>query len=305
MVGKRDKADQDPLFKWVPLMPDVLQWHHDEITELPLGAVLLAASTRYPHQAFRLGDRAWGLQFHIECDTAMIADWAKDSATLAELGYDPDVVVDGLRPPDGRRRGGVAALRRPVRRARARRARRRRAVPQPAAAGPLSMSRPSSPRGPARAVRLRLTMATGPRELLGPDGLGLWDPAAQEPAGEAAAELIGGLSRAADPDLALRQLHRLVEFARRRPRRPADKEVLAALDEDPGLQRRLVAVLGASSALGDHLVANPGTGGRCPRVPTARRRRRRARWSRWTARTRSRRCASRTGWRCCASPPPT
>ena len=57
------------------------------------GATLLAASTRYPHQAFRLGDRAWGLQFHIECDTAMIADWARDSDVLAELGYDPELVV--------------------------------------------------------------------------------------------------------------------------------------------------------------------------------------------------------------------
>ena len=75
----------------MPLIPDVLQWHHDEITELPPGAMLLAASTRYPHQAFRLGDRAWGLQFHIECDTAMIADWAaRRRPLLAELGIDPD-----------------------------------------------------------------------------------------------------------------------------------------------------------------------------------------------------------------------
>jgi GMP synthase-like glutamine amidotransferase len=93
LVGKRDAADTDPLFKWVPLAPDVLQWHLDEITELPSGAVLLAASTRYPHQAFRMGERAWGLQFHIECDTAMIADWARGSAKLAELGLDPDDVV--------------------------------------------------------------------------------------------------------------------------------------------------------------------------------------------------------------------
>ncbi|MFG2059010.1 type 1 glutamine amidotransferase [Micromonospora sp. NPDC048930] len=93
VVGKRDAADTDPLFRYVPLMPDVFQWHSDEITELPHGATLLAASTRYPHQAFRLGDRAWGLQFHIECDTAMIADWARDSTQLAELGYDPELVV--------------------------------------------------------------------------------------------------------------------------------------------------------------------------------------------------------------------
>jgi GMP synthase-like glutamine amidotransferase len=94
LVGKRDAADTDPLFKWVPLLPDVVQWHRDEITELPLTAVLLAASSRYPHQAFRIGDRAWGVQFHIECDLAMIQQWAADDqAGLDELGYDAETVV--------------------------------------------------------------------------------------------------------------------------------------------------------------------------------------------------------------------
>ncbi|GAB3157033.1 type 1 glutamine amidotransferase [Micromonospora sonneratiae] len=93
LVGRRDAADSDPLFKWVPLIPDVLQWHSDEIAELPQNAVLLAASTRYPHQAFRMGDRAWGLQFHIEPDTAMITTWATDSDLLAELEYDPEMVI--------------------------------------------------------------------------------------------------------------------------------------------------------------------------------------------------------------------
>ncbi len=94
LVGKRDAADTDPLFKRVPLMPDVLQWHTDEITELPYGAVLLAASSRYPNQAFRMGDRAWGLQFHIEGDADMFGEWARtDTATLDGLGYDADAVV--------------------------------------------------------------------------------------------------------------------------------------------------------------------------------------------------------------------
>jgi GMP synthase-like glutamine amidotransferase len=94
LVAKRDAAESDPLFFRVPISPDVLQWHHDEITELPLRAVLLAASTRYPHQAFRMGDRAWGVQFHIEADTAMFADWAASGANvLADLGYDPADVV--------------------------------------------------------------------------------------------------------------------------------------------------------------------------------------------------------------------
>jgi GMP synthase-like glutamine amidotransferase len=95
LVARRDAAERDPLWARVPLLPDVLQWHLDEITELPVGATLLAASSHYPHQAFRLGNRAWGTQFHIECDTAMIADWvASGGEVLDELGYEPQDVID-------------------------------------------------------------------------------------------------------------------------------------------------------------------------------------------------------------------
>lgn len=99
----------------------------------------------------------------------------------------------------------------------------------------------------------------GPRaaDLLGADGLGLWLADEQEPVDRAAADLLAALSRAADPDLALRQLHRMME-TERRTATATGSGVLAALAADPGLRRRLVAVLGASSALGDHLVANPG-----------------------------------------------
>jgi GMP synthase-like glutamine amidotransferase len=94
LVARRDAAERDPLWAEVPLAPDVLQWHHDEIVELPLGATLLAASTYYPHQAYRLGAKAYGVQFHIECDTAMIADWASHNGPLLdELGYDADDLV--------------------------------------------------------------------------------------------------------------------------------------------------------------------------------------------------------------------
>jgi [glutamine synthetase] adenylyltransferase / [glutamine synthetase]-adenylyl-L-tyrosine phosphorylase len=107
-------------------------------------------------------------------------------------------------------------------------------------------------------------------DLLGPSGLRLWDGDAQEPVDVDAAELLRSLSGAADPNLALRQLHRMVESAGRAAVRSGDRmsrmgadnpaavAVLDALYQDPGLRRRLIAVLGASSALGDHLVAQPG-----------------------------------------------
>jgi GMP synthase-like glutamine amidotransferase len=90
LVARRDIADYDPVFAAVPFAPDVLQWHRDEITELPAGAVLLAVSTHHQHQAYRLGDAAWGLQFHIESDIEMIAEWVSGNLdVLAELGQDP------------------------------------------------------------------------------------------------------------------------------------------------------------------------------------------------------------------------
>lgn len=94
LVAKRDAAENDPLFRSLPLSPDVMQWHYDEITELPAGATLLAASPRFANQAFRIGPVAWGVQFHIECDTAQVAYWAARSADrLEELDIDGDEVV--------------------------------------------------------------------------------------------------------------------------------------------------------------------------------------------------------------------
>ncbi|HEU0238157.1 MAG TPA: bifunctional [glutamine synthetase] adenylyltransferase/[glutamine synthetase]-adenylyl-L-tyrosine phosphorylase [Micromonosporaceae bacterium] len=67
--------------------------------------------------------------------------------------------------------------------------------------------------------------------------------------------MLEALARAADPDLAKRTLTRLVEAGARMPD-PVD--VMPRLDSDPRFQEALIAVLGASAALGDHLVANPG-----------------------------------------------
>ena len=49
----------------------VLHWHGDTF-DLPTGAVLLAGSNLYPHQAFSIGSAVLGLQFHAEADPARI-----------------------------------------------------------------------------------------------------------------------------------------------------------------------------------------------------------------------------------------
>ncbi|MCW2608321.1 MAG: glutamine amidotransferase class-I [Frankiales bacterium] len=95
LVAVRDVAREDPLFWDLPLSPVVVQWHWDAITSLPPGAVLLASSPRYPHQAFRLGDRAWGLQFHLETPPEMVRGWASsDSDGVCEAGLDPEEVAE-------------------------------------------------------------------------------------------------------------------------------------------------------------------------------------------------------------------
>jgi GMP synthase (glutamine-hydrolysing) len=95
LVAKRDAADRDPLFGPLPLSPDVIEWHHDEIAELPPGAVLLASSPRYPHQAFRIGRHGYAVQFHIESTAERVREWAHgDPAGVASTPFDADTVAD-------------------------------------------------------------------------------------------------------------------------------------------------------------------------------------------------------------------
>lgn len=77
LVARRDASGSDPLFGELPLTPDVIQFHHDEIHELPPGALLLAASPRYVNQAFRIGPSAYGVQFHIETSPATVLAWTQ------------------------------------------------------------------------------------------------------------------------------------------------------------------------------------------------------------------------------------
>ena len=72
----------------------------------------------------------------------------------------------------------------------------------------------------------------------------------QPPADETGADVVYELGRAADPDLAVAALARLGEVA-------VTAELTAALRSDVAMRRRLVRVLGASAALGDHLVRHP------------------------------------------------
>ena len=67
-------ADGDPVLGELGKQFPALQWHGDTFG-IPAGAVHLARSEAYPHQAFRFGETAYAVQFHIEVTGEMLADW--------------------------------------------------------------------------------------------------------------------------------------------------------------------------------------------------------------------------------------
>ncbi len=67
-------ASQDALCRHLDGQQHVFQWHAYTF-DLPPGAVHLASTPTCPNQAFRFGDRAYGLQFHLEADEHLIQRW--------------------------------------------------------------------------------------------------------------------------------------------------------------------------------------------------------------------------------------
>jgi len=63
----------------------VLHWHGDRIL-LPNKAVLIASSVRSKEQFFKIGNFAYGLQFHIETTGTMINKWIKEDKEFVFKG---------------------------------------------------------------------------------------------------------------------------------------------------------------------------------------------------------------------------
>ena len=101
---------------WAPIMPAsgaarvpvldalfhpgirVLHWHGDTF-EIPDGAVHLAASAQYPHQAFAVGRHGLALQFHAEAVLGALEAWYMGHAVelqQAKLSV-PQLRADGRR----------------------------------------------------------------------------------------------------------------------------------------------------------------------------------------------------------------
>jgi GMP synthase (glutamine-hydrolysing) len=89
-------AKKNPLFHALKASEKVFQWHGDTF-DLPQEAVHLASSPLCTNQAFRYGRTVYGLQFHLEVDSAMIDSWLEVPQNRAEIAglegkIDPKII---------------------------------------------------------------------------------------------------------------------------------------------------------------------------------------------------------------------
>jgi GMP synthase-like glutamine amidotransferase len=73
-VSLTQEGRKDRLFEGIADEFKTFQWHHDSF-DIPDGGMLLATSAACRHQAFRVGNSAWGVQFHPEVTEPIIRGW--------------------------------------------------------------------------------------------------------------------------------------------------------------------------------------------------------------------------------------
>jgi GMP synthase (glutamine-hydrolysing) len=110
LVRPRGDAAADVLLTDLRWPLRMITMHRDAITALPPGAVWLADSEPYGHQVFRVGEAAWGVQFHPEVSPATYTEWTtyvKDTGTALQRVLDG---VSEVESQDGQVVVGAEAL---------------------------------------------------------------------------------------------------------------------------------------------------------------------------------------------------
>jgi GMP synthase (glutamine-hydrolysing) len=99
MVDFRSSPDE-PALAGIPPRAPMLHWHGDTF-DLPPGAIHLASTPVCRHQAFRLGRRQLGFQFHCEVEAETIAVWVREDADFVRAahgdGGGPPILADTAR----------------------------------------------------------------------------------------------------------------------------------------------------------------------------------------------------------------
>lgn len=94
-----DSAQSDPLFRHLPQQFLAQLTHKQSVLELPPGAVLLGASDFEPHQAFRVGNNAWGVQFHPEFSDDVMRSYLRvQQPELEKEGLNSESLLNNVSP---------------------------------------------------------------------------------------------------------------------------------------------------------------------------------------------------------------
>jgi GMP synthase (glutamine-hydrolysing) len=97
-IELNDHGSRDPLFQALPRRFTAQATHQDTVLHAPRGAVVLATSAKDGCQAFRLGERAWGVQFHPEITAPIMRGYVRArAAVLRAEGHDPDAIHATVR----------------------------------------------------------------------------------------------------------------------------------------------------------------------------------------------------------------
>ena len=83
-VHLTNEGRADPILGKLNATECVFHWHSDTF-DLPAGAKLLATSSLTRNQAFRIGESAYGLQFHPEVKPEMIAQWCTEDVNCGDM----------------------------------------------------------------------------------------------------------------------------------------------------------------------------------------------------------------------------
>jgi GMP synthase (glutamine-hydrolysing) len=92
-----EAARTDPLLAGLPASMPLHVSHRQSVVTLPPHTIHLAASDLEPHQAFRAGDCAWGVQFHPEFNGSVLQGYLDyHSPSVIARGGDPQALREAV-----------------------------------------------------------------------------------------------------------------------------------------------------------------------------------------------------------------
>ena len=98
-VELEPEAADDALFSGLPSTLRVSSSHRQSVLALPSGARRLASNAANENQAYAIGARAWGVQFHPEWDHDVIRVYLEARAEILRAeGLDPDALLARVAP---------------------------------------------------------------------------------------------------------------------------------------------------------------------------------------------------------------